>query len=191
MLLAKPFIAGSIINVNLRGAFRDWHVCHPSLLRLQWSSFAKLNFIILTLHFLNCFKPVCVRFVEEKERLCSPQRPECLQGVSMETCCENTAAARPGMRYLVCGEACYLTRGPPIATPCTPPRFVQSLIQMKIDTQLKGCWDDTDNSDLKSSKLCTQLNKGTCLSEDHMKASMSWTFCPPLMWTEWMFLSLL
>lgn len=77
---------------------------------------------------------------------------------------------------------------PPITTPCTLPCLTRSSIQMKIDTQLKGGWDDAENSDLKSSGLCTQFNKRTCLSADHMKASVSWVLCPR---TEWMFLWLL
>ena len=42
----------------------------------------------------------------------APHRPQCLQATSMVTRRGNTAAARPGMRYQVCGGACYLTRGP-------------------------------------------------------------------------------
>lgn len=55
----------------------------------------------------------CVSVCWVCERFSGPHRPECLQVASMETCSENTAAAQPGMRYLVCGEACYLTRDPP------------------------------------------------------------------------------
>lgn len=102
------------------------------------------------------------------ERFSGPRRPECLQVASMETCCENTAAAQPGMRYLVCGEACYLTRGPPITTPRSLPHFVRSLRQMEIETQLKGCCDDSEarhwqQSDLKAADCVHMLRKRTCL----------------------------
>lgn len=46
------------------------------------------------------------------ERVCFPQRPQCLQATSMATMCGNTAAALPGMRYQVCGGACYLAKEP-------------------------------------------------------------------------------
>lgn len=125
----------------------------------------------------------CVSVCWVCERFSGPHRPECLQVASMETCSENTAAAQPGMRYLVCGEACYLTRGPPITTPCSLPRFVRSLIQMEIETRLKGCWvtlkQDTDNNLIW--KQPTVHVKKEDIFDDHMKASESWLFCPPFM----------
>lgn len=123
--------------------------------KLTFHNLTTVIFCVLTLSVSWCVSVCWVC-----ERFSGPRRPECLQVASMETCSENTAAAQPGMRYLVCGEACYLTRGPPITTPRSLPRFVWSLIQMEIETRLKGCWDDFEarhwqQSDLKAAD-CTR-----------------------------------
>lgn len=78
-------------------------ICKPTLDNLSTVIF---SFLTLKISW-------CVSVCWVCERFSGPRRPECLQVASMETCCENTAAAQPGMRYLVCGEACYLTRAPP------------------------------------------------------------------------------
>lgn len=62
----------------------------------------------------------------------------------METCCENTAAARPGTRYLVCGEACYLTREHPPPTPPTPDHHARARLCADENRELKGSWDDCE-----------------------------------------------
>lgn len=105
----------------------------------------------------------CVSVCWVCERFSGPRRPECLQVASMETCSENTAAAQPGMRYLVCGEACYLTRGPPITTPRSLPRFVRSLIQMEIERVLRWLWSKTLTTIWSESSRLYTLRKRTCL----------------------------
>lgn len=59
-------------------------------------------------------------------------------------------------------------RPPLITTPRSLPRFVRSLIQMEIETQLKGCWDDFEarhwqQSDLKATDCVHTFRKSTCL----------------------------
>lgn len=59
-------------------------------------------------------------------------------------------------------------RPPLITTPRSLPRFVRSLIQMEIETRLKGCWDDFEarhwqQSDLKATDCVHTFRKSTCL----------------------------